>query len=32
LFLPLIAILVLIALMSIEADYTNLVRHTFFDR
>jgi len=32
LFLPLIAIVVLIALMSIEGDYTNLVRHTFFDR
>ena len=32
LFLPLIAILVLIALMSIEGDYTYLTRHTFFDR
>jgi caa(3)-type oxidase subunit IV len=32
LFLPLIAIAVLIALMSIEGDYTFLTRHTFFDR
>jgi caa(3)-type oxidase subunit IV len=32
LFLPLIAIAVLIALMSIEGDYTFLTRHTFFER
>jgi len=32
LLLPPIAILVLIALMSIEGDYTNLSRHTFFER
>ena len=32
LFLPLIAIAVLIVLMSIEGDYTNLTRHIFFDR
>lgn len=32
LFLPLIAILVLIALMNIEGDYTNMTRHIFFDR
>lgn len=32
LLLPPLAILVLIALMSIEGDYTNLSRHTFFQR
>lgn len=32
LLLPPIAILVLIALMSIEGDYTNLSRHIFFER
>jgi len=32
LFLPLIAIAVLIALMSIEGDYTELTRFIFFDR
>ena len=32
LFAPLFAIVVLIALMSIEGDYTNATRHTFFDR
>jgi cytochrome c oxidase subunit IV len=32
LLLPPIAILVLIALMSIEGDYTNLSRHIFFQR
>jgi cytochrome c oxidase subunit 4 len=32
LFLPLIAIAVLITLMSIEGDYTFLTRHDFFDR
>ncbi len=32
LFLPLIAIVVLIALMNIEGDYTNVTRHIFFDR
>ncbi len=32
LLLPPLAILVLIALMSIEGDYTNLSRHTFFER
>jgi cytochrome c oxidase subunit 4 len=32
LFLPLIAIAVLITLMSIEGDYTFLTRHNFFDR
>jgi len=31
LLLPLVAILVLIALMSIEGDYVNLTRHTFFE-
>jgi cytochrome c oxidase subunit IV len=30
--LPLIAILVLITLMSMEGDYTNLTRNIFFDR
>ena len=30
LFLPLLAIAVLILLMSIEGDYTNLTRHIFF--
>lgn len=30
LMLPLIAIVVLIILMSIEGDYTNLTRHIFF--
>jgi len=30
--LPLVAIAVLILLMSIEGDYTNLTRHIFFDR
>jgi len=29
---PIIAILVLILLMSIEGDYTYLTRHIFFDR
>jgi cytochrome c oxidase subunit 4 len=32
LFVPPIAIAVLIILMSIEGDYTFLNRHTFFDR
>jgi cytochrome c oxidase subunit 4 len=32
LFLPLFAIVVLISLMSIEADNTFMMRHTFFDR
>lgn len=32
LFLPLIAIVVLIALMSIEGDYTELTRFIYFDR
>jgi cytochrome c oxidase subunit IV len=32
LLLPPIAILVLIGMMSIEGDYTNLSRHIFFDR
>jgi len=32
LLLPPLAILVLIALMSIEGDYTNFTRHLFFDR
>ena len=32
LFLPLIAIAVLIALMCIEGDYTYATRHIFFDR
>ena len=32
LFLPLIAIVVLILLMSIEGDYTNATRFEFFDR
>ena len=32
LLLPPVAILVLIALMAIEGDYTNAVRHIFFDR
>ncbi len=32
LLVPPIAILVLIALMSIEGDYTNFNRHIFFDR
>ena len=32
LLLPPLAILVLIALMSIEGDYTNFTRHVFFDR
>ena len=32
LFLPLVAIAVLIALMSIEGEYTFLTRHIFFDR
>ena len=32
LLLPVIAILVLIALMAIEGDYVNLTRHLFFDR
>ena len=32
LLLPPIAILVLIALMAVEGDYTNAVRHLFFDR
>lgn len=32
LFVPLIAIAVLIALMSIEGDYTYATRHIFFDR
>ncbi len=32
LLLPPLAILVLIALMSIEGDYTNYTRHLFFDR
>jgi cytochrome c oxidase subunit 4 len=32
LFAPPIAIVVLIALMSIEGDYTNATRHAFFDR
>ncbi len=31
LFLPVIAIMVLIALMFIEGDYTNITRHLFFD-
>ncbi len=30
--LPIIAILVLIVLMTIEGDYTFLTRHIFFDR
>ncbi|MBE9539685.1 MAG: cytochrome C oxidase subunit IV family protein [Proteobacteria bacterium] len=32
LLLPPIAILVLISMMAIEGDYTNLSRHIFFDR
>ena len=32
LLLPPIAILVLIGMMAIEGDYTNLSRHIFFDR
>ena len=32
LFVPLIAIVLLILLMSIEGDYTNLTRLIFFDR
>ena len=32
LFLPLIAIVVLIALMAIEGDYTFITRNIFFDR
>lgn len=32
LLLPPIAILVLITLMSLEGDYTNMSRHIFFDR
>ncbi len=32
LFLPLIAIVVLIALMAIEGDYTFITRNLFFDR
>ncbi len=32
LLLPPIAILVLIGMMSIEGDYTNLSRHIFFER
>jgi cytochrome c oxidase subunit IV len=32
LLLPPIAILVLISMMSIEGDYTNLSRHLFFER
>ncbi len=32
LFLPTIAIVVLIALMAIEGDYTFLTRHIYFDR
>lgn len=32
LFLPVIAIIVLIALMAIEGDYVNLTRHLFFDQ
>ena len=32
LFVPLIAIAVLIALMAIEGDYTYATRHIFFDR
>ena len=32
LFVPLVAILVLIALMAIEGDYTFITRMTFFDR
>ena len=32
LLLPPLAILVLISLMAIEGDYTNAVRHLFFDR
>jgi cytochrome c oxidase subunit IV len=32
LLLPPLAIVVLIALMAIEGDYTNLTRHLFFDR
>jgi cytochrome c oxidase subunit IV len=32
LFVPLIAIAVLIALMSIEGDYTYATRHSYFDR
>ena len=32
LLLPPIAIIVLIALMSIEGDYTNMSRHIFFER
>ena len=32
LLLPPLAILVLIGMMSIEGDYTNLNRHIFFDR
>lgn len=32
LFAPLAAIVVLIALMAIEGDYTFLTRHTYFDR
>ncbi|MFT5710388.1 MAG: cytochrome c oxidase subunit 4 [Halioglobus sp.] len=32
LLLPPLAILVLIALMYLEGDYTNLSRHTFFER
>ena len=32
LLIPPLAIVVLIALMSIEGDYTNFTRHLFFDR
>ncbi|HCS27133.1 MAG TPA: cytochrome C oxidase subunit IV [Spongiibacteraceae bacterium] len=32
LFLPVIAIIVLIALMAIEGDYVNVTRHLFFDQ
>lgn len=32
LFLPVIAIVVLIALMAIEGDYVNVTRHLFFDQ
>lgn len=32
LLLPVIAILVLIALMAIEGDYVNVTRHLFFDQ